>query len=112
MTEITEKHDTIIIRDVIEHIEDKKTALINMFELLKPGGKLYISFPPKYCAYAGHQQTTPSIMGKLPYLHLLPNFLYEGYLRLIGCPEKKINYLLSTKNTRISIRIMRKLVDS
>ena len=51
-------------------------------------------------------------MGKLPYLHLLPNFLYEGYLRLIGCPEKKINYLLSTKNTRISIRIMRKLVDS
>ena len=32
--EIIEKYDTIVIRDVIEHIEDKATALTNIFNLL------------------------------------------------------------------------------
>ena len=39
-------YDTIIIRDVIEHIEDKELALTNIFSLLNPGGKLFMSFPP------------------------------------------------------------------
>ena len=111
-SEISDKYNTIVIRDVIEHIEDKNTALTNIFSLLKPGGKLFMSFPPRYCAYAGHQQTVPNILGKLPYLHALPNYIYKAYLNLIGCPEKKINYLLSTKQTRVSIRQMRKLVHS
>ena len=84
----------------------------NIFNLLKPGGKLFMSFPPKYCAYAGHQQTVPTLLGKLPYLHVLPNFIYKAYLNLISCPEKKINYLISTKETRISIRQMGNLVKS
>ena len=108
--ELIEKYDTIIIRDVIEHIEKKKIALNNIYDLLIPGGKLFISFPPKYCAYAGHQQTIPVFLGKLPYLHLLPNLLYRGYLRLIGCPDKKIKYLIETKKDRISINAMRKLL--
>ena len=108
--ELIEKYDAIIIRDVIEHIEKKKIALSNIYDLLIPGGKLFISFPPKYCAYAGHQQTIPVFMGKLPYLHLLPNTLYKRYLRLIGCPENKIKYLIETKKTRISIKAMRKLL--
>ncbi|MBT7519663.1 MAG: class I SAM-dependent methyltransferase, partial [Candidatus Marinimicrobia bacterium] len=110
--EIIEKYDTIVIRDVIEHIENKTTALANIFNLLKPGGKLFVSFPPKYCAYAGHQQTVPTLLGKLPYLHVLPNFIYKAYLNLISCPVNKINYLISTKETRISIRQMRNLVKS
>ena len=108
--ELIEKYDTIVIRDVIEHIDDKQTALTNIFNLLKPGGKLFMSFPPKYCAYAGHQQTIPKFIGKLPYLHALPNILYKGYMRLIGVADQKINYLMSTKKTRISIHQMRKLV--
>lgn len=109
-SELKNQYDTIIIRDVIEHIESKEIALRNIFGLLKPGGKLFMSFPPKYCAYAGHQQTVPTILGKIPYLHLLPNDLYVSYLRFVGCPEKKIDYLIATKQTRISIRKMRKLI--
>ena len=71
-----------------------------------------MSFPPKYCAYAGHQQTVPTLLGKLPYLHALPNFIYKAYLNLISCPVNKINYLISTKETRISIRQMRNLIKS
>ena len=58
-----------------------------------------MSFPPKYCAYAGHQQTIPTLLGKIPYLHLLPDYLYKLYLKLISCTDKKIDYLLHTKKT-------------
>jgi len=109
---IFEKYDMIVIRDVIEHISDRDTALKNIYNLLKPGGNIFMSFPPKYCAYAGHQQTIPNILGKLPYLHLLPDYLYVKYLKLIGCPEKKIAYLIETKKTRISIRDMKLIISS
>ena len=110
--EITGQYNTIILRDVIEHIHDQELALRNIHTILKPGGKLFMSFPPKFCAYAGHQQTVPKIMGKLPYLHLMPNFIYILYLKMIGCPEKKIKYLIDTKKTRISIREMRNLIQN
>ena len=75
----------------LEHISNKETALSNMFSILRPGGKLFISYPPKYCAYAGHQQTVSNIFGKIPYIHLLPDFLYKLYLKMINCPSKKFN---------------------
>ena len=108
--DIRDEYDTIIIRDVIEHIPNQQLALENIYAMLKPGGKLFMSFPPKYCPYAGHQQTIPKLLGKLPYLHLLPNLIYVFYLRLIGCSEKKIAYLLDTKETRISITRMRSII--
>jgi len=104
------QYDIIIIRDVIEHIEEKKIALSNIFELLKPGGKIFISYPPKYCPYAGHQQTIPNFFGKIPYLYLLPDCIYEKYLKVIGCTQKKIDYLIETKRTRISNNQMLQLI--
>ena len=34
---VVSEYDLIIIRDVIEHINDKKKALINIYSILKPG---------------------------------------------------------------------------
>ena len=109
---IKKNFDMIIMRDVIEHIDNKKIALANIFNILKPGGKLFMSFPPKYCAYSGHQQTISNLFGKLPYIYMLPDVIYKKYLRLISCPEKKIEYLIMTKKTRISIRKMHEIVNS
>ena len=110
---VVSKYDLIIIRDVIEHINDKKTALINIYSILKPGGKLFISYPPKYSPFAGHQQTIPNILGKIPYLYLLPDYLYTGYLKLINCPPKKIEYLITTKKMRISnLQMIRLIADT
>ena len=39
---IIDNYDIIIIRDVIEHIEDKKKALRNMYRLLNEGGKIFM----------------------------------------------------------------------
>tara|TARA_B100000686_G_scaffold144444_1_gene151884 strand:- start:2871 stop:3716 length:846 start_codon:yes stop_codon:yes gene_type:complete len=106
---ISDHFDVIIIRDVIEHIDNKLMALNNMYQLLSPKGRLFISFPPRYCPFAGHQQTVNNGLCKIPYLHLLPNPIYKSYLRLFGHPYSGIEYLIATKRTRISIKRMERL---
>ena len=101
---ISDHFDVIIIRDVIEHIDNKLMALNNMYQLLSPKGRLFISFPPRYCPFAGHQQTVNNGLCKIPYLHLLPNPIYKSYLRLFGHPSSGIEYLIATKRTIISIK--------
>ena len=40
--------DLILFTEVIEHIKDSRTALHNLYRLLKPGGVLILSSPQKY----------------------------------------------------------------
>lgn len=101
---IQDPFDYIILRDVIEHLEDQVLALKNIKRLLKPGGKLFISFPPKYSPYAGHQQNTIKQFGRLPYIFMLPASLYRGFLQIISLKQGTITNLLSIKQTRITIR--------
>ncbi|MBN1185519.1 MAG: class I SAM-dependent methyltransferase [Bacteroidales bacterium] len=105
--------DIIICRDVIEHIDTdhKCAALQNMSDLLKPGAKMFISFPPKYSPYAGHQQVAPKKLIKLPYLHLLPDRLYGWYLSKMGMPVSSKSGLLDTKHKRLSISDFEKMVS-
>lgn len=94
---VTEKFDFIVMREVIEHIHDKENTFKNLDALLNPGGYLFISFPPKYSPFAGHQQIARSFLKMIPYLHMLPkgalNFLAgrmkesEGYV-----DEIKLHY--------------------
>ncbi|MCX7876247.1 MAG: class I SAM-dependent methyltransferase [Melioribacteraceae bacterium] len=69
------KYDFIIMREVIEHIFQKDLVFSNLKKLIKPNGLLFISFPPKYSPFAGHQQIAKSFLKMIPYLHLLPNDL-------------------------------------
>jgi len=110
---IPEKMDVVICRDVIEHIDrnKKSAALQNMANLLKPEGKLFISFPPKYSPYAGHQQVAPKLLGKLPYIYLLPDSLYANYLSVMGINKNVIMELLRTKHTRLTINRFEKMID-
>ncbi|MBN1893302.1 class I SAM-dependent methyltransferase [bacterium] len=62
----------IVLRDVIEHVEDRESLFRNIDRLLEPGGYLYVTFPPKYSPFAGHHQVGRSWLRKVPYLHLLP----------------------------------------
>ena len=54
--------DVVIMREVIEHLPDKKTAMENISKLLNREGYLFISFPPKYSPFAGHQQIGRSFL--------------------------------------------------
>jgi len=69
-----EQYDLVLMIDVLEHIDDKLGALRNLHDLIKDGGKAFISFPLKYSAYGGHQQNG-MIMRYFPFVHLLPDRL-------------------------------------
>lgn len=103
--QLKERIDLIICCDVIEHISDaqKKLALLNMKNLIGKNGRLFISFPPKYSPFAGHQQVVPSWAGRLPYLFLLPDELYKSYLKLLKTKSQVVSDLISTKHSRLSI---------
>lgn len=110
--ELTVQMDLVILRDVIEHLEDKRGALVAIRNLLAEKGVLFVSFPPKYSPYSGHQQIVKNRSGKVPYLHFLPDRAYREYLRWMGQPQSSINYLLQVKRNRISIGQMERLFES
>ena len=72
--------DLVVMRDVIEHIPDKMAAFSMLNKLLKIGGYLYTTFPPRFSPLAGHQQNGQSILRFVPYLHILP----EGMIKTLG----------------------------
>jgi 2-polyprenyl-3-methyl-5-hydroxy-6-metoxy-1,4-benzoquinol methylase len=101
--------DLILIRDVIEHIPKKLKALQNMNKLLKENGLIFLSYPPKYSPYAGHQQNVKKKIGSLPFIHLLPKSLYTLFLKAANLTKEKISELLQTKRDMISIKKIEKL---
>jgi SAM-dependent methyltransferase len=66
------RYDLVLLRDVIEHLPQPAHALANVWQMLKPGGILYLEFPPYYSPYGGHQQLRQHLLLRLPFMHLLP----------------------------------------
>ena len=66
-----------LLRDVIEHLDDAEIALRNIKQLLSPGGMLYVTFPPWYSPFGAHQQLLMNRASNIPYIHFLPNPLFE-----------------------------------
>lgn len=74
--------DLVILRDVIEHLDDTVVALDNIKKIIKPNGFLYLTFPPYFSPYGGHQHTLAgNFITKLPYLHLLPKGIFKKLIK-------------------------------
>lgn len=102
--EIGSKFDLIILKDVIEHIPDQARFMPQLHRFLKPGGRVFFAFPPWRMPFGGHQQVLPGkLASRLPYYHLLPGFLYPGFMKLIGVPEKSRSTMLEIRSTGIGI---------
>lgn len=119
--DITDKHifknigetfDLIIIRDVIEHILDKQTAFGNLARLLKTGGTLYITFPPLYSPFAGHQQHAKSLIAKGPYIYLLPLVIFRWLCKSLGESDYFIQQVLSNYHNGLSINSFIKMYNN
>ncbi|MDP4204536.1 MAG: class I SAM-dependent methyltransferase [Bacteroidota bacterium] len=106
------KFDLIILRDTLEHIQDQDALLEHLRKFMKLSGKIFIAFPPWRMPFGGHQQMCENpLLSKLPYFHILPNPLYVGMLKVFGENEAKIRGLLEVKETRISIRRFKKILN-
>ena len=77
LNEWKETADLVLLRDVIEHLDDPAAALANIKKIIKPGGHLYVTFPPYHSPYGGHQQILMNSWGKFPYIHLLPEKIFD-----------------------------------
>jgi SAM-dependent methyltransferase len=76
-----ESADLVILRDVIEHLDNTLPALIQIKKLIKKGGFLFITFPPYHSPFGGHQHTLATKKGMIPYIHLLPGSLFKFFLK-------------------------------
>ncbi len=65
--------DTIIMNDAMEHVDRPDLVLAEVRRILKPGGRLYVNFPPYYHPFGAHLSDLIAI----PWVHM---FFSEGTL--------------------------------
>ncbi len=92
--------DIILLKDVIEHIHDQSRLIGWMKKFLKSGGIIFFGFPPWYMPFGGHQQICKSKISRLPYIHLLPAFLYKAILKN---RKENVEEMMDIRETGISI---------
>lgn len=84
------RFDVAFLRDVIEHLDDATIALRNIRQVLKPGGALYVTFPPYYSAFGGHQHLLGNWVGKIPFMHLLPAPIFRSMVATSTIERNKV----------------------
>lgn len=107
-TDLKNKFDLVILKDVIEHIPEQGKFLSHLRKFLAPGASVFFGFPPWYMPFGGHQQITKSKLSKLPYIHLVPISIYRWLLRKEA--DHTIKELLELRETGLSIEKFEKLV--
>lgn len=80
--------DTVIMNDFMEHVSDPEGALREAMRLLRPGGRVYVNFPPYYHPTGAHMS---DVIG-IPWVHLFfsEKTLIAAYKDLVrGLPDEK-----------------------
>ena len=105
ITQIDRKFDLIVLRDVIEHIPNRDILFENLRKLLSTGGFIFISFPPRFSPFGGHQQNGRSLIRKLPYLQIWAPFL----IRIVGKLFNEFPFMIDhiIHNFKIGLTISR-----
>lgn len=105
-----EVFDLVILRDVIEHLEKPEIALQNIYKLLKRNGLLYVTFPPYYSPFGGHQHQVQNLPSKIPFLHWLPKALLKVIIQN-GRPAD-VKEVLRLKDIRLTISKFKRIIRS
>lgn len=103
-----QKFDVILMLDVIEHLNQKLPALDNIKKMLPPEGIVIISFPPFRSPFGGHQQVMKSFLKYIPFIHIVPEWIYRWLLKKI----ERQNFESHFRNykTGITIREFERLI--
>lgn len=102
--------DLILLKDVIEHIDDQARLLTRLHDFLRPGGTIFFGFPPWLMPFGGHQQVCKSkLLSRAPYIHLLPARVYHRLLTAAGEQPGCVETMMSNKRTGITIERFERL---
>jgi SAM-dependent methyltransferase len=101
------RFDLALLHDVLEHIPDYERALLAIRQLLSAKGRVFISFPPYYSGFGGHQQYARGLARMAPFVHLLPARLFfkvaapgeQEYMTAQGALED----MVSVRRTRLTL---------
>ena len=108
------KFDLIILRDVIEHLDNKKMGdLFNQIELLlKDNGIFLVTFPPFYSPFGLHQQVLlNNFLKYVPYLSLFPRLLVRRLIKGKINDSDNVKELLSLYESKKTISSFYKLIN-
>lgn len=89
--------DTIIMNDAMEHVNDPAAVLEEVYRILKPGGRLYVNFPPYNHPYGAHLS---DVIG-MPWVHVFfgDKTLIKAYKDLVKDKpdgDQRIKFRIST----------------
>lgn len=99
-------YSIILVHDVIEHIpqEMKVEFMKRAHQLLAPEGIIFWGFPAWQMPFGGHQQICRSrLCSKLPFIHLLPHYLYRRLLYACGESDACVDELLDIRACHVSV---------
>lgn len=73
--------DNIIMNDAMEHVDKPKEVLTELYRILKPGGRIYVNFPPYNHPFGAHLS---DVIG-IPWVHLFfsDKTLIKAYKHLV-----------------------------
>ena len=101
--------DIILVRDVIEHIPDKKHFFVHIKDFMKKDGIMYFAFPAWYMPFGGHQQLCRNkLLSHLPFYHIFPKPVYRWLLSVFKENKSTIDELMSIKDCRITVEGFRR----
>lgn len=109
--DLPHKYDLIILKDVIEHIPDQEKFISTLKKFMNPHAKIFFGFPPWQMPFGGHQQLCDNkYLSILPWIHILPKFMYKWILKSFNETPDKINALMEIKDTGISIERFQRII--
>lgn len=100
---IGENFDLVIMRDVIEHIPDREALFRNLKKLIKKDGYFYVTFPPRFSGFSGHQQNGKSLLRYAPFLQIFPDSIIKSLGSLFNENPKMIEFIIH--NFKIGLTI-------
>ncbi len=103
------RFDLVVLHDVLEHIPDYDRALHMIRRSLRAEGHVFVSFPPYYSAFGGHQQLARGRARFVPFTHYLPARIFfrvarpgeQEYMTAAGALED----MLSVRRTRLTLSV-------
>jgi SAM-dependent methyltransferase len=95
------KFDLILLRDVLEHTRNPVAILEKARTCLTHRGRVFVSFPPYYSPFGGHQHEMSNGIRFVPFIHYLPYVLSYSLSRCRETPY------MSAESTRADIKSVR-----